>query len=155
MYLIKIQLINILANDLNQFGIPVKLDIFCIYLLNFIYNTCIMRSKNLCAIIPVSFITVVFTWIMTCCDIDTTLTIQITDSITDLRCWAHIIEEIDLDAIGRKDICRSLSKQTAVITTVMTNNNRNLLQILKILVEIICQALSCSSDSIYIHTVAA
>ena len=155
LYLIKINLINLFADNLYQCFIAFELNIFDLNFVHFINDSLVMGRKYLCTILPVSLVTIVFTWVMTCCNVHTSLCLQMTNSKRALWSRAKIVEEVDLYAISREDISNCLSKETRVVTAVMANNDANLLHILEINLQVISKALSCHTHSIDIHTIRA
>ena len=85
---------------------------------------------------------------------DTALATEVTDSKRHFGSRTHIVEQIYFDTVGRENIGRGLRKQTAVVTAVMTNHNRNLRQIFKVLLQIIRKTLCSGTYRIDVHTVA-
>ena len=77
---------------------------------------------------------------------------QMTNSKWHFRSRTHVFEQINLNAVCRENICRNLSKQTAV-TTVMTNNYRNIFFACKTFVQIVRQSLSSCANSVNVHTI--
>ena len=155
LYLLQINLINILADNLNQRLIAFELNILNLNLVYFVDNTLVMWRKYLCTIIPISLITIVLTWVMTCSNIHTCLCLQMTNSKRTLWSRTKIVEKINLYAISREDISNGLSKETRIVTAVVANNYTNLLLILEVNLQIISKALSCHTDGIDIHTIRA
>ena len=154
MYLIPINLIDFGTNNLNQVRIAFKFDILHLYLANFVNDSFVMWSQHLCTIFPISLVAIVFTRIMRSSKVDTSLAAQITDSKTHLWSRTHIVEEINLDAIGREDIGRLLCKEVAVVTAVITDSDRDLFSILKVFLQIVSKALGSSTHYIDIHAVS-
>ena len=152
---IQIDLIHISTDNLNQIFVAFKLNVGNCHLIYFIDNSGIVRSKYLCTIIPISLITVVFSRIVACSDIDTTLATEVTDSKRNFRCRTQIIEEIYFDTVCREDICRNLSKLVAVVAAVITYHHRNLLFILEALVQIVRKSLCSSTYRVNIHTIGS
>ena len=152
---IQINLIYISTNDLNQLFVTFKLDIINSHLIYFVNDSGIVRSKYLCTIIPISLITIIFSRIMTCCDIDTTLATKVTDSKRNFRCRTQIVEEIYLDTVCREDICRNPGKLVAIVTAVITYHYRNLFFILEAFVQIVGKALCSCTYRVNIHTVSS
>ena len=152
---VQINLINVFTDNLNQIRISLEFNISSRSNgIHFINDTLIMRSQHLCTIIPICLITVVFFRIVRSSQNDTTLATEVTDSKRHFRSRTHIIKQIYFNAIGRENISRSLCKQTAVVTTVVTYYYRNLRQILEVLLQIIGKPLSGSTYCINVHTVA-
>ena len=76
MHLIKINLIDIFTDDLNQVLIALELDVLHLYLVHLIDNGCVMRSQHLCTVFPIGLVTVVLARIVAGSDIDTALATQ-------------------------------------------------------------------------------
>ena len=60
MNLVQIYLVYIFTDNLNQIFVAFELDILNGYLVYFIDNGCVVRSKYLCTVIPISLVAVVF-----------------------------------------------------------------------------------------------
>ena len=69
--------------------------------------------------------------------------------------WTQIFEKINFYTIGRENISRNFSKQTAVVATIVTNYHTYLRHIGKLRNKIIAQTLSSCAYSVNIHTVCA
>ena len=154
-YLLQVDIINVLAYNLNQIRIALELDVLRLHLSHLVDDALIMWGQHLSAIVPISLVAIVLTRVVACCDVDTCLASQMTDSKAHLWCRTHIVEEINLDAIGGEDICALLCKEAAVVTTVVPHHHRNLIQILEILVQIVGKALSCSTYGVDVHTIGS
>ena len=155
MYLFEVHLIHVFTNNLDEFLVTLELDGINSYLVHLVDDTRIVRSQYLCTIVPIGLVTIVFARIMAGRDIHTGLTTQFTDSKGYLGRGTQVVEQIDLDAVGREDVGRNFSKLTAVVTAVVSYDNRDLLQIGKVLVQVVGHALCSSAYSIDVHAVAA
>ena len=67
----------------------------------------------------------------------------------------RFLEKINLNPVGREDIGDRFCKQTAVVTAIVANNNRDFLAISKVLEQIVSQSLCGRTDYIDIHTIGA
>src|SRR5574344_645104 len=155
MYFVEIYFVNVFTNYFYQFTVAFKFYILDIDFFYFFNDSSIMRRKHLCTVIPISLITVIFTWIMTGCNVYTALTFKIANCKTHFRSRAHIVKQINFNTVSREYIGRCFSKQTAVVSAIMTDDNGYLFHILEVLVKIIGKTLSSSTDSIYVHTVSS
>ena len=151
---VEINLIDIFANDLDKVFVTLELHILNTHLVDFVDDACVMRCKHLCTIFPISLVSVVLLGIVAGSDIHTTLASQMTDCKRTLRSRTHVIKEINLDSVGREDVCHSLCKKTAVVTAVVAYHHRNLLAVGKVLFQIIGKSLCSHTYGIDVHTVA-
>ena len=155
LYHIEIHLIYLFADNLYQWFITIKLYIRHLYLLYLVDNTLVVRSQNLCSVFPIGLITVIFFGVMTRCNVNTALAFEMSDGERTLGSGAHIIKKIHLNIIRRENVGNGFGKQTAVITTVMTNNYRDLRLVWKVLFKIIGQSLCSHAHRIDVHSVTA
>ena len=154
MYLTQVFVIHLLTDNLNQILVSFKLDILGrSNFIHFVNDTLVMRSQYLCAIIPISLVAVVFLRVVRSCQDNTALASQMTDGKRHFRCRTHIFKQIYFNAVGRENVCRDFSKQAAVVTAVMTHNNRNIFLSGKTFVQIIGQTLCGCTYGIDIHAV--
>ena len=152
---VQINFVYIFTDNLNQIRIALEFDISSrgnsVY---FVDDTFIVRSQYLRTVIPVCFVTIIFLRVVRSSQDDTALATEVTDSERHFGSRTHIVEQIYFDTVGRENIGRGLRKQTAVVTAVMTNHNRNLWQIFKVLLQIIRKTLCSGTYRIDVHTVA-
>ena len=154
-YHTEVRFVYIFAYNLYKLLVSFKFYIISSTLVYLFDNSLIVWSKYLCTIFPISFVAIVFARIMACCNVNTSLRLQIANSKRTFRSWTKFVKNINLNAISRKYISYTLCKKTTVVATVVTNNYRNLLFILKILLQIVGEALCCHTYCIDIHTVTA
>ena len=76
---VQINLIHFLADNLNQVLVAVELDVGHRHLVHLVYDGRVVRSEHLRTVIPISFVAVVFSGVVAGCDVDTTLTAEVTD----------------------------------------------------------------------------
>ena len=102
-----------LATD-NLYLVPVglKLNLVDSYLVHFLDDACVVRSKHLCTVAPVGLVAVVLLRVVRSSNVDTSLGAKLTDSERNFWCWAQTLEEVRLDAVGREDGSNSLGKET-------------------------------------------
>ena len=155
MNLVQIYLVYIFTDNLNQIFVAFELDILNGYLVYFIDNGCVVRSKYLCTVIPISLVAVVFFRVVACSQIDTALATEVADSEGNFRSRTQILEEINLDTVCRENIGRDFGELAAVVTAVVTHHNRDLPFVLEAFVQIVCQSLGSRTYRIDIHAVAA
>ena len=146
--------VNILTDNLDKVFITLKFHLSnALYLIHIVNSVGVVRSHHLGTVVPVSLIAVILLGVVRSCDDYTTLATEQANCIRHFRSWARAFKKIDLDAIGGEDVCNNLSKETAVVTNVMTNDNRNLLHIGKSVLQVVGKTLSGSTHSVDIHTV--
>ena len=78
--------------------------------LNFSHDTTVMRRCDLSTIFPVYFVTVIFRWVVACCDIDTCNTSQLSYCIRKFRCRTKALKNICLDSVCCQAQCCFLRK---------------------------------------------
>ena len=149
----EIYTIHIFPDNLDKFRTSLKLNLFrafdFLYLIDYIN---IVWSNNLRTIIPICFVAIIFFRVVRSSKNNTTLATKMTNSKRNLWSRTKALKQIHFNTICREDISRSFSKQTTIISTVMTHNYRNLLTS-KFTFKIIAKTLCCSTNSIYIHAV--
>ena len=146
--------VDILTDNLDKVFVALKFHLsHALNLVHIVDGVGIVRSHHLGTIVPVSLVAVVLFWVMRSCNDYTALATEQANCIRHFRSWARAFKKIDLDAIGGEDVGNNLSKETAVVTNVMTNDNRNLLHIGKSVLQVVGKTLSGSTHSVDIHTV--
>ncbi len=70
-------------------------------------------------------------------------------------CRAHVVKQIYVNIVGRKYIGTGLSKQLAVVATIIAYSHRNLGLSGETLVEVVGKSLCGSTDCIDVHAVDA
>ena len=152
---VEVNLVNLFANNFYQLRITLKLHIGHLHLVHLIDNSLIVRSQYLCAIFPISLVAVILSGVVASRNVHTTLASEVPDGKRTLWRWAHIVEQIHFDAIGREYVCNRLGKQTAVVSAVVANGNLYLRQVGKVLFQIIGQSLCSHAHGVDVHSVAA
>ena len=148
--------IHVFADDLDQVGIALELDVAHVLDgVDVVDDVHIVGSDNLCTVIPVGLVAVVYLRIVRGSDVHTALAAQATDGIAYLGSGARSLKQIDLDAVGAEDVGYRLGKQAAVVAHVMANDNRDLRQIFEILLQIVGKALGSAAHGVDVHAVAA
>ena len=113
----------------------------------------IVRCDHLRTIAPISLVSVILFRIVRSRQDDTALATQLTDRIRHLRCRAQALEQINLDAIGRENIRWDLRKLTAVVAAIVSNHHLDLLQVGKLLLQVVGETLCSRTNCIDVHTV--
>ena len=98
-YLVKINLVNILANNLDECRIALKLDILNLHLVHLCNDALIVWSKHLCAIVPISLVAIILLRIVAGGQNDTALTTKVAYGKRHFGGWTHVLKQIHLDAI--------------------------------------------------------
>ena len=155
MNLVQIYLVYIFTDNLNQIFVAFELNVLNGYLVYFIDNGCVVRSKYLCTVIPISLVAVVFFRVVACSQVDTALATEVADSEGNFRSRTQILEEINLDTVCRENIGRDFGELAAVVTAVVTHHNGDLPFVLEAFVQIVCQSLGSRTYRIDNHAVAA
>ena len=135
---VDVQVVDFRTNDFDQLFISFEFDIAGVAdLIYFSNRVTVVRSDHLCTVVPIGFVAVIFFRVMGCCQDDTALTSQFTDSERHFRCWAKVFKHVNFDTISREDVSRYFGKLTAVVTAVMSDNNFDLIQVGKFFFQII------------------
>ena len=101
----EILLINLVGNNLIETCFNRLILIHCLnhikgsHLGNLIHNVGVMWRSYLCAILPIYFISIVFSWIMTCSNNNTCDTSKLTNCERQLRNRTKTLEYISLNSI--------------------------------------------------------
>ena len=98
--LFEINLVYLFTDGLDKFFVSVELNIFDFHFVYFVDDSSVVRCQDLCAVFPISLVSVVFFGIMRGRNVHTCLTMQVSDGERTLRRGAHIIENVGFDAIG-------------------------------------------------------
>ena len=151
---IEIKLVNLFADDFYQLRITLKFHVGHFHLVNLVNNTLVVRSQNLRAIFPISLVAIVLAGVVASRNIHAALASKVPDSKRTLGCWAHIVEQVHLNAVGRKYVCYRFSKQSAVVSAVVANGHLNKWQVGEVLFQVVGQSLCCHTHSVDIHSVA-
>ena len=107
-----IVVVHFATDNLNLIPVGLKLNLVYSNLIHLLDDTSIVRSKNLCAIAPLSLVTVILLRVVRSGNVYTSLCAKLTDSKRNFWCRTQALEEISLDAISREDSSYSLSKKT-------------------------------------------
>ena len=121
------------------------------YFCNFCKDIFIMRRCDLRTILPVNFVSIVFSWVMACCDHNSWNTAKFTDCKWKLRCRAKAVKHISPDSVCIQAECCLLGKFRRHNSGIMSDRNTFFLSVLGN--DIICKPLSRLSYRIDIHTV--
>ena len=146
--------VDVGTDVLYQLGIALELDVTYIGdFVDVVDDIDIVRSKYLCAVSPVGFVSVVFFRVVGCGNVYAALASEMTYGEGQLGGGLEGLEEIYLDTVGREDVCYGLGKVFGVIAHVVTYDYRNLGQVCKGLLEIVGQTLRSGTYGIDIHAV--
>ena len=151
----EINIIDFLTDNLDKSGIAFKLDVSHTHFVHFVDDTLVVRSQHLRTIVPISLVSVVFLRVVAGGENDTALTAEMTDGKRHFGSGTHVIEQVDLDAVGREDVGRSLSEETAVVAAIVSHHHCDLLQVLEVLVEIVGETLCGSSHGVNVHAIGS
>ena len=135
--------------------ITLKFHVGHLHFIHLVDNSLIVWSQHLCAVFPISFVAVVLFGIVASRNVHTTLASKVPDGKRTLWRWAHIVEQIHLNAIGREYVCNRFGKQAAVVSAVVANGNLYLRQVGKVLFQVIGQSLCSHAHGVDVHSVAA
>ena len=152
---LQIDAVNLLANGDDEVFVALKLHIIDGHLVHLVDDTGIVGSEHLGTIFPIGLVAVVLFGVVAGGDVDTGLALQFADGEGTFGSGAHVIEEISLDAVGRKDVGHGLSIKAAVVTAVVANDYGNLIAVSKVLLQIIGKALGGHTHGINVHAIAA
>ena len=129
---VEINLIHFGTDDFDKVLIAFEFHFFhTANLVDVVDSVLIVRRCHLSTVVPISFVSVIFLRIVRCGDDYTTLATKFADSKRHFRSWSAVIEEIYLNAISREDVCYDFSKQTAVVSHVVSYNHLNLFEVFK------------------------
>ena len=121
--------------------------------LNFSHDSAVMWRCDLCTILPVYFVSIVFRRIMACSYHNTRNTAKLSQCKRKFRCWTQSFKTIGFDAIGIKTQSCFLRKLGGHMAGIKCNRYTFLFSAL--FFDVICQSLSCFCHSIYIHPIGS
>ena len=154
-YLVKIDFVNLFANDFDEFGAAFKLDVLHFHLVHLVDDALVVRSEHLCAVVPVGFVAVIFLGVVAGRKDNTALAAQVANGKRHFGRGAHVVEQVNLDAVGREDVGGSFGKEAAVVAAVVTYHHGDLLHVLKVQVKVVSQALRGSAHGVFVHAVGS
>ena len=97
---VKVNLVDFSSDNFDKLLVAVKLHVLHSNLVHLVDDACIVRGKHLRAVFPVSFVAVIFFRVVACGDIHAALASKMADGERAFRRWTHVIEQINLDAVG-------------------------------------------------------
>ena len=153
--LLQIGSIHISTHHLDEVVVAFKLHIGDRDLAHLVDDALVMGSKHLCAILPIGLVAIILARVVAGGEVHTSLRAKMADGKGALGRGAHLVEEIDLDAVGREDIGHRAGVEIGVVAAVVAHHRADLLPILEVLLQIIGKSLGCHSDGIDVHTVGA
>ena len=112
-----------------------------------------MGGCYLCAVLPVSLVSVILRGIVACGDDNTGNAAQCAECKGKLRCGAQGFKDIGFDAVCCQAACSLVCKFGGLVTGIKGNGNAFFLS--SLFDNVVCQSLCCFSDGIHIHTVGA
>ena len=155
-----IVVVHFAADNLNQVFVAFPFHALHLHLVHLINNTLVVRLQYLRTVLPIGFITIVLSRVMTSGNIHSALAFEATNSKTYLRCRTKTLEEIHLNTIRREYIGNGLGKQTTIVATVMSHHYRysSVLNIFETVLnlnleQIIGVALCSLRHDVLIHTI--
>ena len=152
---VEISLIDVLSDDLKQLFVTFKLNVFYLHLVHFIDDSHVVWGQHLCAVFPISLVSIVLFWVVTGCNVHTSLATKMPDGKRTLGCRSHVVEQIYLDAIGREDIGNTFGEFTTVVAAIMAHDNGYVVTILEVFLQVIGKSLGSHAHRVDVHTVAS
>ena len=114
------EVVGFLTKNFYFVFLPVELNIiYWCDLPYFIDNCFIVRCNYLSTIVPIGFVSVIFRWIMRCCNYNSALTFIMPDSKWEFWCRSEWFKEKYFKPVGWKDICSCFGKVAAIVTTII------------------------------------
>ena len=151
---IYINIILLLAYPFYQIIISIKLNILKSNGIHLFDNRLIIRRNNLCPIIPINLVTIVFRRIVRCCKYNSCITFFISHRERKLWRRAVFLEKQNIDSISRKYICYYFPKFFGIISHIIGDSNFDSFAF-KLLVQVVCQPLSSLSKRIFIKPISS
>ena len=153
LYHLQVGFIHFFTNQLNQM-LPSRKFHFrnALNRFHFFYHINIVRGNELSSIVPIGFIPIVFFRIVGGGTHYAPFTMQLTNGKTQFRRRSQRFEQVNLYAIGSKNMGGCFGKKTTVIATIMGNcyGNRS---IAVGFFKIIRKTLGSHTDGIFINPV--
>ena len=117
----------------------------------FIHNSGVMRRCDLCSVLPIYFISIVFRRIVACCHIDSGNAAKFSDGKRKFRRRTKALKYIGFDAVCSQTAGSFIGKFRRHSTTVKCNCDSFFLAFLA--QYVIGKSLCCLTYGVYIHTV--
>ena len=149
----QIDFVELLTQNGDILGVLTKLDLVDRGdLLNLSNDILVVRGSYLRTISPICLVAIVLLGIVRRRYNNTALAPQLTNCEAQLGGRTQFVEQINLEAIRCENVGNTLSKEARVVTRVVRYGNLHLLT-LEALLQVVRQALSSHTDSIFVHTV--
>ena len=149
----QIDIIELLTQNGDVLGVLAQLDLVDRSdLLNLSDDILIVRRSYLRAISPISLIAIVLLGVVRCCYNDTTLAAQFANCEAQFGGRTQLVKQVNFEAIRSENIGYALSKETRVVTRVVSHRNLNFLTS-KALFQVVRQTLSRHTYGVLVHTV--
>ena len=153
MYFVQVRLVDVLADELNERRIALELHVFHLHLAHLVDDAFVVRSQHLRPVFPISLVAVILLRVVARRYIHAGLTPQVTNGIRALGRGPHIVEQIDLNAVGREDVRHGLGELTTVVSAIVTHDHRDIFLALEVFLQIVGKALRSHAHRIDVHTV--
>ena len=153
--LLQVRLVHVLSDHLDERVVALELHVADAHLVHLVDDTCVVGCEHLRAVLPVSLVAIVLTRVVAGRQVDTALRLEVSDGERALRRGAHLVEEVDLDAVGREDIGHRAGVEVGVVAAVVTDDGADLLAVLEALLQIVGESLRRHADGIDVHAVGA
>ena len=149
-----ILLVDFFADGFNESRVAFELDVGgAAYFVYFGDCVLVVRGNHLCAVAPVSLVSVVFLRVVRSRQDDTALASQFADSVRHFGSRAEAFEDINFDAVSREDIGRDFGKLAAVVAAIVPDDYLDFVKAIKFFLQVIRQALGGSTYGIDVHAV--
>ena len=112
-----------------------------------------MWRCDLCAVLPVYFVSVILAWIMACRNYNTCNTSKFPNRKGQLRCRTQGFKTVGFDTICIQAERCLIGKLRGHDTGIISDRNSLVLSVLRN--DIVCQSLGCLTNRINIHTVCS
>ena len=144
--------VHFAANRHDKFLVSLEFHVVNRHLVHFVDNALVVRSQNLCAVVPISLVAVVFLRVVARRHVHAGLRTEVANRVGNLRRGSQALEEINLDAVGRENVGNRLGEEPSVVAAVVAHDHRALLA-RKSLQNVVGEALRRHSHDVDVHTV--
>ena len=152
----KERLVDFLADDFNLGGVALHLHFLdALDGLDVGDDVDIVGCDDLRAVAPVGLVAVVLLGVVAGRDVYATLAAEMADGIGQLGGGAEVLEEVDLDAVGREHVGYEFGELTGIVAHVVSYHDLDFGQVGEGLLQIVGETLRGGAYRVDVHAVGA
>ncbi len=154
-HLLDVCLVYFFSYDGDVLLVASCLHVLILYLVDLVDDALVVWRQYLCSVFPVCLVAVVLAWIVAGSDVHTALASQVAYGERDFRGRTHVLEEIDVDAVGCEDVGNAVGEHVGIVAAVDSYDHTDLVASSIVFLEIVGKSLCCCAYRIDVHAVGA